>query len=75
MRNDPQGNQVQPSLFKSEINIYQQRRDDTLLFLLGGSPAKSAAAWLSAIDKAERNNTPCPSWDELERIAPSIGAS
>ena len=51
---------------------YQQRRDDLLIFLAGGAPARSAAAWLSAIDKAERDGRPCPSWDELERIAPSL---
>ena len=51
---------------------FEQRRKDIMLFLLGGVPAKTAAAWLSAVDKAERNNSPCPTWPELESIAPSV---
>lgn len=51
---------------------YDQRRHQVVIARMGGAPAKSAAAWLSAIDKAERNLRPCPRWDELERIAPSI---
>ena len=53
---------------------YEQARQDLLIFLAGGSPAKSAAAWLSAIDKAEREGKPCPDWAELERIAPSLSS-
>jgi hypothetical protein len=54
---------------------FEERRSDILLFLAGGSPARSAAAWLSAVDRAQREGRPCPSWDELERIAPSLPGS
>ena len=54
------------------VSDYEQRRDEALLFRLGGSPARSAAAWLSAINRAERDGLPCPDWGELERIAPSL---
>ena len=37
-----------------------------------GAPAKSAAAWVSEIDKAERDGRTVPTWPELEAIAPSI---
>jgi hypothetical protein len=54
---------------------YAQRREDIVNTLLLGAPAKSAAAWLSAVDRAERDGRPCPSWGELERLAPSLQAA
>ncbi len=51
---------------------YEQARSDAVMFRLLGAPARSAAAWLSAIDKAERAGEPCPDWATLERIAPSL---
>jgi hypothetical protein len=53
---------------------YEERRREVVLFRFGGSPAKSAAAWLSAIDRAERSGAPCPDWATLERIASSLPA-
>ena len=53
-------------------DAYEQRRREAVLFRAGGSPAKSAAAWISAIDRAEREGRPCPGWGELEKIAPSL---
>lgn len=51
---------------------YEERRSDIINIRLLGAPAKSAAAWLSAVDKAERDGRSCPGWDELERIASSL---
>lgn len=51
---------------------YEQRRKDILNVRLLGAPAKSAAAWLSAVDRAERAGLPCPTWAELEKLAPSL---
>ena len=51
---------------------YEQRRGDIISVRLLGAPARSAAAWLSAVDRAEREGRPCPTWDELERLAPSL---
>jgi hypothetical protein len=57
------------------VSDFDQRRDEVLLFRAGGSPAKSAAAWLSAIDRAEREGRACPGWGELEDLAPSLPSS
>jgi hypothetical protein len=54
------------------VNDYDQRRDDAVNMRLLGAPAASVAAWLSAIGKAERASDPCPSWADLERLAPSL---
>lgn len=54
------------------MSEYEERRDDVVNVRLLGAPAKSAAAWLSAIGKAERDGLPCPDWPALERIAPSL---
>lgn len=51
---------------------YDQTRADIINIRLLGAPAKSCAAWLSAVDKAERDGRPCPTWAELEAIAPSL---
>lgn len=51
---------------------YEERRRQIALFVLGGAPAASAAAWLSAVDKAEREGLLCPKWSELEALAPSV---
>jgi len=54
------------------VTDYELARKDIVNIRLLGAPAKSAAAWLSAVNKAERDGKPCPSWDELEKIAPSL---
>jgi hypothetical protein len=51
---------------------FRQRMSDVLHIRLLGAPAKSAAAWVSAIEKAERDGRPCPTWAELEEIASSL---
>jgi hypothetical protein len=54
------------------VSDYEDRRREAALFTLGGAPAKSSAAWISAIDKAERDGDPCPDWATLEQVAPSV---
>lgn len=54
------------------MSDYEKTRQQVVMFRLGGSPARSAAAWLSAIDKAEREGKSCPTWMELEMLAPSL---
>jgi hypothetical protein len=54
------------------VTDYEQRRADVLTVRLLGAPAQSAAAWLSAINRAERAGEPCPDWPTLERIASSL---
>jgi hypothetical protein len=54
------------------VSDYEQRRADIINVRLLGAPARSAAAWLSAVDKAERDGAPCPDWDQLETIASSL---
>lgn len=51
---------------------YEDRRRQVIDVRLLGAPAASAAAWLSAIDKAERAGEPCPDWPTLEQIATSL---
>lgn len=53
---------------------YDRRRVEIVNIRLLGAPARSCAAWLSTVDRAEREGAPCPGWDELERIAPSLPA-
>ena len=54
------------------MNDYERLRADIINVRLLGAPARSAATWLSAVDKAERTGAPCPDWDQLERIASSL---
>jgi hypothetical protein len=54
-----------------EKSSYDERRHEATMLRLGGASAESAAHWLSAISKAEQAGQPCPSWAELEIIAPS----
>lgn len=54
------------------LNPYEERRREAVYLRIGGAPAESVAAWLSKIDKAERDGRPCPSWADLEEYAASL---
>jgi hypothetical protein len=65
-------NAAMGALATTPLADYDQRRHEILLLRAGGAPAASAGTWLSAVTLAEHKGLPVPSWDELERLAPSL---
>lgn len=53
-------------------DVFAERKHQIVLFRFGGVPAKTCAAWLSAVEKAQYRGERCPTWPELEAIAPSL---
>lgn len=55
-----------------EKTEYAKRVEQVMLLRLGGAPASSCVTWIKAISRTEQDGTPCPTWAELERLAPSV---
>lgn len=68
LRGEHGGDDVETTARHEEA--FEERLEQIVNMRLTGASRTSCAVWVTAVMRANREGRPCPTWPELEAIAP-----